>query len=204
MKANFITTIVLFFSMLSVQAQDMCAQEITWFGLDYSKVSLYGSNIDFKDVSEIKTHYFDAWNQLILNEQTKYNLKKFYKKTKVNVNLDMVSELNLTADESKMLNKNEINSPVNFTTTDIAKMVSEYKVEGTGTGLIYIVEALDKRNVKGIIHVVFFDIASKKVLWTNHFKTGARGIGFRNYWASPIFNTMIISSKKYRKACKKR
>lgn len=204
MKTSFITTIVLFFSMLSAQAQDMCNQEITWFGLDYSKVSLYGSSIHFKDLPRIKNHYFEAWNQLILNEQPKYNLGKFYKKTKVNINLDMVSELNLTADESKLLNKNEINCPVNFTTTDIAKMVSNYKVEGTGTGLIYIVEALDKRNVKGIIHVVFFDIASKKVLWTEDFKTGARGAGFRNFWASSIFNTMKISSAKYRRACKRR
>ena len=76
-------------------------------------------------------------------------------------------------------------------------------MSGEGLGLVYVVEALNKTEEKAVVHVVFFDVASKEILWTKEYTEKPRGFGFRNYWAGAFYKTMDVSGDDFQKAMKK-
>ena len=68
---------------------------------------------------------------------------------------------------------------------DIAKAVKSYKMENkSGLGAVFIVDRLVKQDKKGqgAVYVVYFDVASREVLFTQRKVSNATGFGFRNYW----------------------
>ena len=89
MKKTFVV-LALFISTIVV-AQE--SNEITWFGLDFSKAKLVGS-AGFTDPSQIQSYYFNTWNSIIVTEKDKYSISKYYKKPSVIVNLDIVKSRN--------------------------------------------------------------------------------------------------------------
>jgi len=56
----------------------------------------------------------------------------------------------------------------------------------TGTGLVFIVESFDKSYRKGNFWVVFFDIQSRKILFSDYCSGIPSGFGLRNYWAGSL------------------
>jgi hypothetical protein len=70
-----------------------------------------------------------------------------------------------------------------------------------GIGLLFIVEAMKKVDKEGVstIWVTFVDMGANKVLMTERMEGTGGGIGFRNFWASTIFNVIeTIDKKKYK------
>ncbi|WMJ72383.1 hypothetical protein RCC89_04290 [Cytophagaceae bacterium ABcell3] len=171
-------------------------QNVIWFGIDFSNARLIGS-YGFSDPEKIRDTYFPAINNLVLSEPKKYNLEKYYKLPKVRHDLSVVKERN------KSINMDEsiIDDFFTFEEGQLEKVVREYVSEQhtTGTGILYVVEALNKTQATGHIHVVFFDIASKEILWTKKYEQLVTGFGFRNYWASSVYRAMKASGKDYRK-----
>ncbi len=56
--------------------------------------------------------------------------------------------------------------------------------------LLFVAENLHKVDQTGSYYVVFFDMASKEIIDSEHKVGKASGIGFRNYWAGSIYNVM--------------
>ncbi len=55
--------------------------KITWLGIDYSHVKIVGGfnllgNDGVKNENQIKNMYFPAWNNLIIDESSKYDVNK--------------------------------------------------------------------------------------------------------------------------------
>lgn len=204
MKKNALLSLLLALVVLTGYSQSektaIAADEITWFGLDFSKALFVGSFNQFAEAgetggSQIKNKYIPGWNELVVNERTKYDFKKFYKKSSVIYDLDIVTKRNSAVDADKLLSMNSAENRI--TKEDIAKIVSQYKSSKTGVGLVYIVEVFSKADEKGVIWVTFFDIASRKVLIAEKFTEKPGGIGLRNFWAKPVFEVLRSSGKKY-------
>lgn len=171
--------------------------EIVWAGIDFSEAKLIGSE-GFTNPYDVKNRFFNSWNNLILTESDKYNIKEFYKKDKVINDLSVVNERNEMPDPDDLV----INESYSFENGTVESIVKAYDLEKKeeGVGLVYIVESFDKTGVMATINVVFFDIGSKKVLWKEQYHEKPGGFGLRNYWAGAILKVMKRSKEDYEMA----
>ncbi|MBL7931607.1 MAG: hypothetical protein JNL60_06890 [Bacteroidia bacterium] len=55
-----------------------------------------------------------------------------------------------------------------------------------GLGLVFIVESFDKSYHRGNYWIVFFDIQSRKILFSDYCSGSPSGFGLRNYWAGSL------------------
>lgn len=165
--------------------------QIVWYGLDFSKAKMIGAFDQGAGAapasgSEIKAKYIPTWNTLILNEAPKYDLKRTFRKTEVYKDLSVVEKSNSKIDPDDFLTFNDykFNNSNSIIETIINNYVNGDKTEGIG--VVFIVEYFNKNETKASYYVTFFDIATKKVLFTEHMTGKAGGIGLRNYWARTI------------------
>ncbi|AHM59747.1 hypothetical protein D770_07420 [Flammeovirgaceae bacterium 311] len=203
MKKQFILLALIVFSAFAFNNPDQrvfTASEIVWCGVDFSEAKCIGAE-GFNEPDQVKDRYFDAWNQLVLDEGDKFNIQKFYSKSKQTNDLSVVNARNQMPEVGDLV----INEPYAFKEGQLEKIISSYNLEMAkeGVGVVYVVEALNKTEQEAVIDVVFFDIASKDILWTKQYKESPKGFGFRNYWAGAIYKTMKASEKDFASAQKK-
>lgn len=181
-------------------AKIFSSSQLVWCGLDFSQAKCIGSE-GFTEPDQVKDRYFEAWNDLILGESDKYNVKEFYQKDKLVNDLSVVSERNKIPNADELV----INEPYAFEEGQLESIIGAYNLEEAqdGLGVVYVVESLNKTEKKAVINVVFFDIASKDILWTKQYEESPGGFGFRNYWARAVLNTMESSEKDFKKALKR-
>lgn len=159
---------------------------IVWLGVDFSVAKL---TLVSEDPVVIVDNYYKSINTLIPTEPEKYDIKKFFQKTDVTVNLDMIKEKNSKINPSEIVIDNEYK----IDPAEINKIVKNYQLSGlSGTGLVFIAENLNKPVNLASYYVVFFDIASREIIDSRRFEGKAVGIGFRNYWAGSIYNIMKV------------
>jgi hypothetical protein len=200
MKKISVALLSVFMSVVAIAQSEkdvISASEITWFGIDFSKAQFVGSFNQFAEAGEkggdqIKHTFFPAWNDVVANEREKYDLKKAYNKSSITYNLDIVAKRNAAVDADKLVTLNSEEGRV--TKEEIAKVVSQYKTDKKGVGLVYIVDTYSKAEEKGVIWVTFFDMATRKVLITEKFTGKPGGFGLRNYWMKPVFEVMMKTS----------
>lgn len=182
MKKIFIVILSVSFSILAF-AQE--SNEITWFGLDFSKAKLVGS-VGFSDPAQIQSYYFNTWNSVIVTENEKYSISKYYKKPTVKTNLDIAKARNSKVVVSSLVTDNSYT----ITEKDVEAVVKNYKSKDGGEGLVMVVESFSKTDELAYIYVVRFDAKSGKILEIKKQTGKASGIGIRNYWLGAILNVM--------------
>jgi hypothetical protein len=177
----------------AAKAQDAKAvfssNEIVWFGLDFSKAKFVGAfdqgmGLGPATGQDIKNKYAGGWNDLIAKEQPKYDLKKAFRKDNVIYDLKSMGEINKNLDAEAAMSYNEGKIDEKQIPDMIKKYVPDVKKEGVG--LSFIVENFNKNTQMADVYVTFFDIASKKLLFTEKVSGKAMGVGMRNYWAGAI------------------
>jgi len=172
---------------------------LVWCGLDYSKVKMIGSR-DFRQPDQIFPEMLMAWNGLFVEEM----LPKLEKMAKsVRTDLRAVQERNQKASASQIDridgSRDEMVKPTHITDEDIAETVKSYKLENdSGLGCVFIMDRLVKAQATGCMHVVFFDIPSRKVLRSQRVCAEAGGGGFRNYWFRPVKEAVEQLPKMYK------
>lgn len=166
--------------------------EVTFLGLDFSEAQMIGS-LGFTDPYEIKNSYFYKWNRLLFAEKDKYNVSRFYRKSEVNYNFDVVDARNDKVDEDALV----IDKSYKIDEDKLKSIVGAYnsKDPSEGLGLVYIVESFNKTDASAFVWVTFFDIKTNKILMARRMRGKARGFGFRNYWAGAIYDIMKQSEK---------
>jgi hypothetical protein len=190
MKTKSLFIVVLIFSFFSgaMQAQDkkkaIAEKNITWFGVDFT---LARFTLVTEDPAAIVSTSLKAINTLILAEPDKYDLKKFFSKSEVAPEVDMVNERNSKIDPTLMV----VPDKYTITPEEVKKVISNYDTKGkTGTGLVFVAENLHKVEQIGSYYVVFFDMGSKEIIDMERKEGKATGIGFRNYWTGSVLTVM--------------
>ena len=169
--------------------------EMYWYGFDFSLAKMIGP--DFNDPMKIRDDFFFSWNELVLKESPKYNLQKFFRKSKVFYNLSVVNGRNFKVDYTKLVSYNN-SDVVNLTDSAISNEIETYNVsKDKGIGLVFFIESFNKFQQQAYVSVVFFDIATKTVLFVKKMNGKAVGVAFRNYWAGALFNIMKQCDKNY-------
>lgn len=213
-KTHLLTLIVSILCVLNSKAQQFTEivnnSALTYYGIDFTKTKFYGnfSNLGTESCSKttLRNKFMLSWNQVLLTEKEKYNLKKAYDK------IDVTYELETTANKNSVIDTNKISieplgdvSSPQLTETDITKIIKQYSFNNdkSNLGLIFVADYFNKNDKKGCVWVVFFNPQTKNIFHTESFICEAGGIGLRNYWAKLFFNTIIKSGEAFHKKWKK-
>jgi len=203
----------------------MASDTVVWAGLDYSMVRMIGGSnfeYDFKVPDLIFPGMLEKWNQLFLDERVELVANALGKR--VSVDIGGVTERNKAATPKQVIltaGPQDVIKESHITQQDIAAEVRSYKMEKTnGLGLVFVVDRLvnlspaadrpgiatrSPRSSGAAVYVVFFDIATRKVISAKrelHFVS--TGGNFRNFWFGPIKSTdknlreYNTNPKKYR------
>jgi hypothetical protein len=127
----------------------------------------------------------------------------------VRTDMQAVQQANEKAKASQIEHKDgstdEMVKATHITEADIAGLVKSYKMENDkGLGLVFVMDRLVKAQETACLHVVFFDVASRKVVRTERVCSKAGGIGFRNFWFKPVKDAVKQLPRMYQDAKAKR
>lgn len=173
--------------------------QLTYLGVDFTKARLI--NAESANSFDIRNRLYGSINDLVVNEPKKFDISGAFHKSNVSSNLKAVREriekinaeeiVSSNTDDFSRLKESDINSVVKALNID----------KKSGIGLLFVMEGMKKIDKKGMasIWAVLIDMNTKKVLMTERFEEKATGIGFRNYWASTIKETLDdIEKTKYK------
>lgn len=205
-KFNWLITI-LFMLGISTQSFSQTLNEffnnselnLTYLGIDFTKARLI--NVADANSFDIRNRLYGSINDLVVNEPKKFDLAGAFHKSNVGSNLSAVRARNEKINAEEIVSSNT-DDFYRLKETDISAAVKALNIEKkNGIGMLFVMEGMKKMDKKGIasMWVVLVDLQSKKVLMTERFESKATGIGFRNYWASTIKETLDeIEKKKYK------
>jgi protein-arginine kinase activator protein McsA len=164
-------------------------KEITWCGLDFSHARLNGPGLETSSI--VKDNLLSTWNETILKEKSKFNLRKFLRKKIVKYDMSAVNILN-----------NEVVSQGFNSSLDISQIgsiVKSYNINSSsGIGLVFNVESFDKASDRAWLYATFFDLSSKKILFTEKLTGKGKGVGSKSFWVNAMFDIFEqIAKKKY-------
>ena len=172
---------------------------LVYLGIDFTKARLI--NAPDANSFDIRNRLYGSINDLVVNEPKKYDIASAFHKSSVGSDLSAVRAKNDKINAEEIVSSNTEDF-YRLKETDITSVVKALSIEKkSGIGLLFVMEGMKKEGKKGTasVWVVLVDMQSKKVLMTERFESKATGIGFRNYWASPIREILgEIESKKYK------
>ena len=184
----------------SQQAEDLFkVGKIKFFGIDFSHVKLIGDFSQFNGIgattpATIRDTYFPAWNNLLMEEPDKFNLKTMLRKDDISVDLTMVTSLNV---KTALETLEGTTSPI-YTKEDIQKFIRNYSTQTReGMAVLFVAESLNKTLKEGYFHFVLFRLTDNEILIHERIKGIPQGMSIRNYWAGSIFKVMESIQKVY-------
>ena len=185
MKQFVFIVFVIFFSVNSLFAQKSFQKEVTWMGLDFTDAKLFTS-AGFTDPEAIKDTYLKSWNDIIIQESSKFDVARFFGIETLSYDLSVVKERNiLIAVDNLVVDI----SPKNFDEQNVKSIILQYP-KNEGVGLVLIVESFSKPNSTGTFWATFFDKSTLEILSIKKIQGKAKGFGIRNYWANSIYRAM--------------
>ena len=214
MKRILKTNWLILISIFCCNAQSLTAQgikdvftssetSILYLGIDYTQARLIGGTPGTG--TQVRDLY-PAINNVVINEPKKYDLQGAFHKSLINSSLGIVTKRNKEINGEDILSA-ESSDYNRLKEEDINNLVKGIDFEKKkGIGLLFIVEAMKKVDKDGVssIWVTLVDMGANKVLMTERMEGTGGGIGFRNFWASTIFNVIeTIDKKKYKEWKKK-
>ena len=164
---------------------------VVMYGVDFSKVQIAGT--DSTSVNYARA--FKRINAIFDLEPDKYDF----------ANLSRRKVVNYTAPTDMMVDAIDWNyamqggaEPKKYS---VAEMVKKYQIPHTnGMGMVIIAWLLDEANATGHYEVVYFDIATRKIILNTSVVALAGGSKLRNFWANSIYEA--INQKELRRYVK--
>ncbi|SEW22840.1 hypothetical protein SAMN05428988_3369 [Chitinophaga sp. YR573] len=161
---------------------------LTYLGVDFSLAKVQGETA----VASQMRDKFEEINNVITNEQKKYDIAGSFRRDHVMNELSVVNKLNvarntetLKVDDEAAMEKDSVKI------ADIAKHVKSYELSGKkGIGLVFIMDGMSKLNKEATMYVTLLNLSNKKVLFTERMTGKAQGFGFRNYWAYTVYKVL--------------
>lgn len=188
MKKIVLFSLLLVSTLSFAQSKDALkdVNDVVFYGIDFSIVGIVGADEDSYKFIES----FSKINDLMQREYSKY-IKPLDKKTKVNivsVDLEAVSEKNAKITSESLNRAGDIAPIEEPAINDVLSGLNIKRTEGYGA--ILIAEELNKSKNRAIYELVFFDIASKKIITHAKISGQAKGFGLRNFWANSVGNSI--------------
>lgn len=159
-------------------------KSVEWLGVDFTAAKFV---LVPENPVVIVNKYLRSINTLVITEQAKFDIRRFFGIPEVINNIDLANDFNAKIDPSKIVTTNGYS----FEMDKVKEVIQKYDVnDKSGTGMIFIAESLDKVKKTGSYYVCFFDLKTKEIIECKKKTAQVSGIGFRNYWASSIYVIM--------------
>jgi hypothetical protein len=192
--------VVMTLSCDMLHAQDMQdifdrKTRVTWLGLDFTGARLIGDRQRLGSVSDVQ-HLLEAWNDLMVDEEEKYDVALAIDKIKAENAVEITRERNARLDVSEMFS-NELKDHFHLRPDDIVAIVADYDFKGkTGLGVMFNIESFSKLNDEAALWVTFINMGTKEVFFSERVTGEPGGAGLRNYWGNGVYNIMKSMRKK--------
>jgi hypothetical protein len=161
--------------------------EIVWFGIDYTLVKFIGVSDQFSDLREIQEHYFRSWNELVVVESEKYDIKGAFGVRDVTYQM----EKSISRSEKRDMGGIVQIGSYRVDESQVVALISEYTDPSDQRfGAIFFMETLNKIDEEVTMWLVCFKISTGDVLYIRRFVEKPGGFGFRNYWARGYYNVI--------------
>jgi len=205
MKKQFFTIMILLCSIIgnSQTIKDLFLSsdvKVSWLGIDFSHVKLIGDFSEFgeagsKNTAQIRDQYFTGWNNLVLAEPQKYDIKGMLREGDINNDIEMVMDINA---KTNLKDMESYNTP-KYSKDNIKEFVHEYDLKNKeGIGVLFIAECLNKNAEEAIFHFVAINMHTGEILLQERLSGKPKGFGLRNYWAGALYSIIKdIKTKEY-------
>ncbi|MES2566332.1 MAG: hypothetical protein V4565_05665 [Bacteroidota bacterium] len=167
------------------------ANEIIWYGLNFSKAKMVGQfdqavGAGVASASELRDEWVPAWNTLIVTEPQNFKIKEALKKNNIFYDIRATTKMNrdIKPDDFIGLNAYTFDNASKIVQEIVSQLSEGDKAEGIG--MIFIVESFNKSNDEASVYATLFDIKTKTILATDRIVGKPKGIGLRNFWAGAI------------------
>ena len=198
---------ILVFSGLSAQTlKDVVNPEtpITWLGLDFTLLKVVADQDNW--VGKNPKDMFKAWNDLMMNQQKKFNVADALDREQVKFALDVTMDHNAALpDNSIFIQEASYETLPKF--NDVHTVVKSYDFKGnTGIGVMFVAESFNKPAHKGNWWVTFINLDTKEVIYIEKLSETSVGFGLRNFWASTVYYSLkqikATEFKKWKRSVK--
>lgn len=116
-----------------------------------------------------------------------------------------IADMGSFFDPMRLLHRGSRDLPTHINDADIAAAIRSYRLQTrSGMGLVFVMDRLVKKQETSCMYVVFFDIASRKIISLERVCTDAGGGGIRNHWFGSIKETVKRLPEMYQDAKSKR
>jgi len=160
------------------------APQIIYLGIDFSHTQIQKESD--KHIKQLQDSVFQEMNLKYLSHLG--SLQRTFSKEIITEDA-LIHSLN-----------SKYSGPIDFDNENIQRIIAGYTLNHKeGIGLVFLVSSLNKHFMEVELYPVFFDIASRKLLWTKN-ELGSHGgsPGLMHYWYSNIDDAINRFNKFYR------
>lgn len=199
-KSKFLLLVVVVLTTTTTLAQDVKdiferKTKVTWLGLDLTGAKFIGDRERFGSTSDVM-HLMEAWNDLMVKEHDKFNVKSAIQKDALDEGVDVAKDHNAGLDISEMFSNDEKDHN-HLRENDIAAIIADYDFKkNSGIGIIFNVESFNKLKDEASVWVTFVNMDTKEVFFTERVTGGPGGVGLRNFWANSIYEIITKIRRK--------
>ncbi|NME66526.1 hypothetical protein [Flammeovirga aprica] len=195
---KYLLLLVLFLAHLSSYGQNNLLKnpEVRFYGVDFTHASFIGRQ-GFQDPEDLQKNYLRKWNDLVLNEPNKYNIKKYFNKSQVHYDMKAVNKRNNLVDPNKLvIDSQEEHQKIRE--EDFNEIVNGLPTtENEELGMVLVVETFNKLSSKGTTWSVLFNTKTKEILYRQYHMSDPSGFGVRNYWGFTLYRTLRYTGKDF-------
>ena len=164
------------------------SKEILWLGIDFSLSKF--TRKGFEITQEQLRTYFNEWNQLVIADQKKYDIRMSFRKPIMSYDLSAVTKANKSVRISNILCEN-ITIEAVHTDEGICDYLRQLSTpQQHRYALIVIVESFDASCKTGAVWVGLFDTVSHEPVLCEKFLKVPSGFGTKNYWGRIFYNIL--------------
>ena len=156
------------------------AEEIYWFGLDFSSAKMIGTDKFLNRDLVLNSFIHQVWNDLIFKEKAKFDVGKACDNKKMIQFKYVVEKRNRAVTMDNLF----IDWNYKLSLTEVESMLKQYPSLSQGSiGLVFIVESFDSRNKRANIWVCFVDLYTQEPLVAQRYsvKKGT-SVHLKNAW----------------------
>ncbi len=203
-KLSVLLIIMVFAFAAYSQDEVFKTDDMVFYGLDFTKVRIdeNGGITPYYKPASFQDKYIPAINDLLIDEQSRYDVGKSYQKTNIEYDFEIAEDRNYAFDIYNCYVEEE-QIPL-LTRDEVDEVVSHYKDSNhSGLGLLFIVDNINHERGIITLQIVFFDIDTAKTYLVKKARGEMKGFSIRNYYAGGIRQIIKDTESLYKKRWKK-
>lgn len=187
---SLILPFVAFFPSMENEQLSKIDGPVTWIGIDYTQAKFVGA-AGFTDPGDLP-RFLLAWNDFVITEPEKYDVKKALGISAVTIDLSYTYEKNEGLDTEAMVQEEDHKISQEEAET-VARSYDLSEIQGTAALLV--AECYNKKTTKGSHWLILIDTQTSEIISAAHFVEKPGGFGLRNYWARTIYELLKSKGK---------